>query len=717
MLSGHPPWTGTVEDNGSVMLRTIISVAPDWEKLTLAGVSPLAVDFLRNMLQIFPDKRATDEQVLAHRWIRNIVTGNLSEEHQEKNTKAKEKSDNEPLEDDGDLPDASQLDINDNNALPKSDDLLTEAGSRDVSNNNLTRLDPTDVRHSDESWQDWDPEFVTMPDGRPPQAEPRLQMQPPRSKAQANTRLFGEIPESALQSSGILGQNANEALDIQDSQMEDRGSFSAEEVQEEAEAINRHEDEDISSLNDDDMTDLEEKIINALQADSMTGLQGEDHDSIEDEDTQQDLSNNAYQPTRRSFPRGREDIKLRDPHSRDFARVLNPHRRQDEFSSPQDHEVDNDGTQPQEKISALKSSRPHPPHFFKPQRTESLQKNLKISSAGPAPSEEGSGYVLGEEMSEHQTHQNGEAPRRSKRNSQHNPPSPSNETRSKRSRTAGNEFQLSQDSSGDDYPLAANSKRPRSSPPLDIGAASNNSSAYHASRLAKNVTPPQQTGPNLDTTAPQTTATTLTDPSNPTISHPLGTLTPTPGSIPTLPSIILNRRVTTFGRAPHLNTHPHPGTEATPNWTRVGRNALDLTFWYPGIDAQIATSTLPANWYENPLLRCLISTRTNRYILINGVTLRRSEHGWDYGVLRTGDLVAVVKPDLSREAVHEYEMEELVFRCEFYGGVSAPVRDVKEPFLVLTETAGVERKRPAAVELGREGREERKERYSKGFEG
>ena len=70
LLSGHPAWVGTMEDGGAVMLEKIMTTNPDWTLLTLAGVSRMGLKFLKRMLQIEPANRATDEEVLAHRWIR-----------------------------------------------------------------------------------------------------------------------------------------------------------------------------------------------------------------------------------------------------------------------------------------------------------------------------------------------------------------------------------------------------------------------------------------------------------------------------------------------------------------------------------------------------------------------------------------------------------------------------------------------------------------------
>ena len=168
---------------------------------------------------------------------------------------------------------------------------------------------------------------------------------------------------------------------------------------------------------------------------------------------------------------------------------------------------------------------------------------------------------------------------------------------------------------------------------------------------------------------------------------PLGVLVPTEGSIPTVPAITITNRVTTFGRDPERNTFAHPGDVDTPNWERVGRNCIDLTFWYRNIEKEIDSKTLPPNWHENPKLVCLISTRTSRYILVNGVKLTKGTRCWNYGKLRTGDIITIVHPDLHREPKHAYETQSLSFRCEFHTGKSKASRpaDGSAPFETKVE--------------------------------
>ncbi|KAL8893419.1 MAG: hypothetical protein Q9207_008590, partial [Kuettlingeria erythrocarpa] len=80
--------------------------------------------------------------------------------------------------------------------------------------------------------------------------------------------------------------------------------------------------------------------------------------------------------------------------------------------------------------------------------------------------------------------------------------------------------------------------------------------------------------------------------------------------------------------------------------TRVASCAFDICFWRPNIEADLARN--PAlNWPAAfPDLEALISTRTSKWIFVNGVHLRKG--GADrflYGHLRTGDVVTVFGPD------------------------------------------------------------------------
>ena len=153
----------------------------------------------------------------------------------------------------------------------------------------------------------------------------------------------------------------------------------------------------------------------------------------------------------------------------------------------------------------------------------------------------------------------------------------------------------------------------------------------------------------------------------------LGVLTSIPGSICST-TIKLERRLTFYGRDPESHV-----IYADLKDTRVPRNALDIIFWRPGIEAQIASGQ---NWMEFEDLYAIIHTRTRRHIKVNGTKLTRGTGCWEFGRLHTGDVITVFGPEDESEG---QAAEFLKFRCDFFMGASAKVRDANTPFVVERE--------------------------------
>ncbi|EAW14223.1 serine/threonine-protein kinase [Aspergillus clavatus NRRL 1] len=150
----------------------------------------------------------------------------------------------------------------------------------------------------------------------------------------------------------------------------------------------------------------------------------------------------------------------------------------------------------------------------------------------------------------------------------------------------------------------------------------------------------------------------------------LGKLATLPGSIFDL-TICLEDRMTSWGRGPQATIcHPDPMD------TRIPAYALEVTFWAPAIESQIAAGR---DWMTVPGVMAILSTKTRKCIWVNDTELRRgsdgdgSREGFHFGKLYSGDIITVYKN----------RNKFLKLQCEFYHGDSARSRpDEEKGFLV-----------------------------------
>lgn len=710
LLSGQPAWAGTTDDNGAAMLETIFSTPIDWERLTLAGLSLLAVDFIKKMLQINPADRASDEEVLAHPWIERIVSGKRADLHAEDRTHRVANSDEE------ELPDASQLDINDE-LVPYGLDGTNE-------HEHSHALDDEDVVTGQE-------EEVWLPSRSRESLPPDMfdpQLQDARIQPQAKHRLFGEIPESALQSSGVLGQNVNEALKIADFEMEEY-----------------EEDEDDNEMERicDDEQDAEDATDEV--EDDMTGT------VFGSRSWMQRVFEQAADTADAACPIPEASEGGDDVGQSKFASVENDHHQSPAWTSAQSNRdtvltpsTDNTNTEDgvenlnmvssrsdSRKVSAQASTVASPQstasgHKSAARRSKRSGQHLESAAQDASIKRSKTGYETSANRQPRQLSPKETQPARASRRLRNEKAEDTAETPEGKSdadevgqdateveksnregvKSLPEEFDVSIDSSFQLHEVSktvSRGYRIREDPdelfiacmrrekwkkahPEQVHPGKDE--LYKKMIALPNPRPPPidaNSGPNLNT---------LIDPSSNLKPYELetpitlGVLTPTEGSFPTVATITITNRTATFGRDPK-NTFVHPGDPSTANWERVGKYCIDLTFWYRNIEKEIDTKTLPTEWYKNPDLVCLISTRTTRYILINGVRLTKNSFAWDYGKLRTGDIITVVEPDPGRVPMNESETKSLSFRCEFYTGASKDPRpaDGSEPFEVCDERA------------------------------
>ncbi|KAF2850691.1 hypothetical protein T440DRAFT_489524 [Plenodomus tracheiphilus IPT5] len=203
-LCGEPPFKGIADATGEAMYNNIMASHLDPTPLQRAGVSAQCIDLLMRMLRTDPSKRPTDRECLHHAWLKDgadvlidpILQSIVEEDESE-----------DPEEQ------LSQLSIREE--VPESDDeeeadILSDdelMGLLDDRVSKRPRADPlyprNQVRDNDDSSAA--PSFQSshlVGEGESFHIMPKTR-QP---------RLFGEIGQSALESSFILHAHANDAL-------------------------------------------------------------------------------------------------------------------------------------------------------------------------------------------------------------------------------------------------------------------------------------------------------------------------------------------------------------------------------------------------------------------------------------------------------------------------------------------------------------------------
>ena len=151
-----------------------------------------------------------------------------------------------------------------------------------------------------------------------------------------------------------------------------------------------------------------------------------------------------------------------------------------------------------------------------------------------------------------------------------------------------------------------------------------------------------------------------------------GKLTTLPHSVITT-TIKLSQRLTYYGRGENC-------TVFYPNHMdiRVPRNAFDITFWRPGLERDLAKGH---DWTKDGSIQAIISTRTTRWIMVNGIKVTRGADCWQFGRLYTGDVITVFDDKADGKPSTDFFKLE----CNFNIGLSKAKRPDGEPFVVEQE--------------------------------
>lgn len=619
LLTGQPAWSGTTDDQGNAMLANIFYNPVEWQRLTWCGVSDVCIDFLRGMLVIDPSKRPTDDEILSHPFITS---------HPEKPADQAEQLD------------ASQLSLIDRTYPEQDDD--DELGDYEELGDEHRHEDPVHTGIDDPDMGGIvgpEADMLTTNNVETNQAE-----YPPSEHPR---RLFGEISDSALKSSGVLGQDVNAALNISEASNGGLGSPSG----------------------------VESSQGGPLTSAVLPSSYSASHHQMLSRNTAQ----HSMVPSTPSLLNTEADFRQIALCSSESG-----------LSSPLTARSPDGQEQYVSHSMAKRKSHSESNDASKSKRMRSSQGPMSLESGR---------YVTRQSIKEcgTQNHPTDKVSMASKAEPVHDPAvlSP-NEHTSETDRMSDDEgdqdVQLTRGSTIGPKSLLATASNSQDTDDVDF--VNDEAAVELSSSVPTNPSDPARppgylNHPNTtrDRYGNQLQSSGLTSSEEPALYF--GELKPVQGAIKEAPVITVNNRTNnTFGRSPNckfnLVLEPPQSGSLPVHLGHCPRYAIDVVMWYPKIEEDIIKD--PATkWYEHPELTAVLHTRTDVYIKVNGVKLKKGDdqhHRW--GCLRTGDIITVFK--MRNEAVSEKYGEDffLEFRCNFVTGASAKPRpeDGSDPFVV-----------------------------------
>lgn len=609
------------------MLENVMNNDVDFARLTRAGVSLVAVDFVRKMLVHEPDQRASDTECLRHPWIAELSGYEVADVEMEA------VEDLPAMETEAQEQNASQLSYRD----PPNQAQLDDSDEEHVDADELEQLRRSKrakltTISTEESYDPLDMMTIL--------AENRDLVR--GIGGRAPDRLFGEVGESALRSSGVLGENAVAALDIT--------------------VGGSHEgdvDEGIGASGTSAMNDATESHVtndgisqHAIQypqilpapapapappagpAPSLLGTEA--------------LVDQMNMASPESGPSGPSvDSKSGTPHtppSRELSPSLSALAGAKRYS--QEIQTENEHTTSKRpkshrssnpsKSSRKSHSEPTPPKASRTGRRESSdhhKSDRRSSTSKP------------------QTHKTAAAQETQQGKGQRSGDAGKGEREEKAPSTA--EVPPQQDTI---IPGSHAVTQPNDGSQSSSNSASN-SGVQDAPAPAPEFAPPDRI---------------------------LGRLNTVPGSVIDTTHFNLTRRLTYYGRTEEKHTSPIPYTSYVyPHSTdsRVPKNALDLMFWRDNIenDERAGKNVLKMDDYW-----CILMTRTSTCVWVNGVELKRGKDCIAYGKIYTGDIITIFGPKYP--GAQGKAAEYLKFECEFFVGNSKKKRKPGSPFKIRYET-------------------------------
>lgn len=625
LLCGYPPYTGTTENYGAVILENIMNNPVNYSRLRGVGVSQDAINFLEQMLIIEPSLRMSDVDCLEHPWLVPEKKPKESSEDLEYLTQVAARIDNfstrdtERAEDDGNLFEfqqlASQLCIKNQAEEPVSED-IEEPPFEDLEEIEEMIGGAGQFKQNFQGEEELD-SFDDYVDQYPSSSPIRRAQQ----AAANNNHLFGQISPAALRSSGALGREARRALEMpshargeldnDESHYEGSSQFSATDYpnpqNQPAPEYSHHVDSGEAAPS---LLGAEAMVDNLHMDSTMVDV------SVSEIDKQAVALNVEGANEQTSQP---EFEKSQSTHSDDYLYKATPPRSRRRLDEPS---------------ASMRESKRVKTHHETVNTREVIS---QIESAKAMATQ-----LVNDEQ-----------------------PATTNITSAEQNTTDTPAAVPPSETSGQQGITSTTHPRTTSTP------------SSSTTKADSNAAPTTATAPTA-TTQPDPTSTTPAKFAPPPPPGPItyGTLTPTASSLPFIP-IKLKQRVTTFGR--------HPACDYTwPNGldTRVPKFALDIAFWRPRIERSLVKHP-NLKWQNEKDLRTIIATRTSSAIFVNGVALTKkpdAEKELRYGVLKTGDIVMVFD-DKGKGG----KGEKLEFRVDIRIGKSKGKRKEREVFEVVKE--------------------------------
>ena len=629
LLSGQPPFTAKHDPSGEEMLWVVMRQPVDWERLRMVGVSSIGVEFLSRMLVTDASERAPNAELLDHEWIRAAETpADASDSVLNAHT--------------------SQLSIGDGTEDPRASK-RARTWVPDMTRNVWGETASMVVRNQQrENRIEQLPLDMNFPP--PPISAPKIGSQP-----QPN-RLFGEIGTSALASSGALGLEGNRALQVQGSCP---GSY------------------EISS--DDDSRAGRLAGASAANASHVDFQQNNNQGTTQKHPRR---SNRLTGPTNsEGAPSlfgtealvGRLNMASTGSGPATRAGSVNPATPDDHNSTsshPESKALESGGASKQSKTAGSERQSSEQSHAsINYPKLKTMSPVSKAGSRGSDPA----GIQDGQESHGAWKSTHDLIATNSRETSQHF--------------GAEDDVIMRDDEDSDDEVsrleealAAAKAKKAAKAASRATSRPSSRPISQASSRPASSHAEPTSTvHPSVISSAIFDAGADLDLKDTASFVKPplrFGNLLPTRGSIHT-PAIYITERMTTYGRKPD-STFVHPD----PREDRIPKQALDIQMWYPGIETDIDAGS--TDWINHPKLEAVLSTRASIHVLVNGVKLKKGKGEYLWGRLRTGDEITVVEPKPG--AISPREKEHLIFRCEFFLGLSKNVRKPGDkPFAVEIE--------------------------------
>ena len=632
LISGKPPYTGTSEGRGAVMLECIMTTPLDIGPLKECGLSHNCINLITRMLNPDPLSRPDEQTCLSHAWLRDTASfGEIDLDENNIGFGANQENDEAALR-------ASfETDSDDNHAAADSD--MSEIVEVD-------EIDHADTRPSKRSRID--PAFalrdqVKAPSSGPEVLYPSLPAVTTQQSSvsqvaipQHPTRLFGEIGASALRSSGVLGYDNQATLQFTSMGSRDQDtslSSSAQNLRISTATDQRHETtDDLGQHQLQYPRTLPLPHTQVWPASSLSGVE-----ALVGKFNMGSPESAKSAPSAPTTPRTPTTPKTREvtPSS-----ALAGSKRSSQDVSTSDGQTPSKRRRESVQIGVIKTyDRPPSYYFERERRTHTLEYASEVSGRDYVGEAKAAFAALeakrsGDEPIEIATvTPEGAKPWYTYEGWEKEPYIVTvfgGEVDSDRTDTLSVECRAAAKAKAAGMSKSKSTTKTRK----DVGTTKNNEFIKPLPRLGK--------------------------------------LTSVPGSFADL-TLKIDRRVNTWGRAPE-NTIVY----AQNFDRRVPKQAIDIMFWGPGMPQLIEQG---GDWMSLENCWAVIITRSQKYVLVNGVKLKYLAPKHDavqYGKLYTGDIVTVWDDEKNKEF--------LKFKCEFFHGKSAGPRPVDEqPFVIEKE--------------------------------